>query len=329
MKALVMGGTAFVGRAVVERLRGNEITLFHRGRSMPGLFPDFEHVIGDRDDDVDALKGRTFDVVHDPGAFELRHVRFVAALDPKRYVFVSTISVYADHADMDESAPTHSLENAENARLSLETYGGLKAACERALDAMLPKRVLHVRAGLIEGPHDYDPRFAWWLRRVAKGGEVLAPGDPNATTQFVDVRDLADFMVTTSAIGPVNVTGKPVRMGDLFDAMKNATGSNARFTWVPDEVLVRHEVGPYSEMPFWLPASLGAKPVPIDRAIDAGLKLRPFEETVRDTWAWLQSDWASEASVRENRRMRIPAGISEDRERLILEEARASHPAKG
>lgn len=163
----------------------------------------------------------------------------------------------------------------------------------------------------------------------AKGGEVLAPGDPDAITQFVDVRDLADFMVTTDAVGPVNVTGKPVRMGDLFDAMKNATRSNARFRWVPDEVLARHDVKPYSEMPFWLPSALGAKPVPIDRALDAGLKLRPFAETVQDTWAWLQSDWASENSVRENHRMRIFAGISEERERLILEEARRSHSSEG
>jgi 2'-hydroxyisoflavone reductase len=174
---------------------------------------------------------------------------------------------------------------------------------------------------LILGPHDYDPRFAWWLRRIAKGGDVLAPGDPNAPVQVVDVRDLAAWMVTTNATGPFNVTGKPTSMRELFDTMRRITASNARFVWVPDELLLKHDVKPYSEMPFWLPASLGARVVPIDRALDSALTLRPIEETARDTWAWLQTEWASEGSVRENRRMRIPAGISEERERLILEQA--------
>ena len=334
MRALVLGGTAVLGRHLVARLvgRGHEVTLFHRGRSTADRRADVEHVIGDRARDLAALGARTWDVVFDPGGYEGAPVRAAARLvaaTPARYVFISTISVYADLTQMHEDGPVRDLADAEHTPLALESYGALKAACERALEAELPGRVLHVRAGLILGPHDYDERFPWWLRRVARGGEVLAPGDPAGLAQAIDARDLAAWLVGCAErglTGVYNATGprQPIAMRDLLETLRAVTGSDARFTWVADEILTRHAVAPYAELPFWLPAALGAGPVDIRRALAGGLEHRPFAETARDTWAWLRDGWDREAAVRGARAFRVPAGLSEEREREILRDAGAA-----
>jgi 2'-hydroxyisoflavone reductase len=331
MKTLILGGTGFVGRHIADLLlgRGHELTLFHRGRSNAGILPGAEHVLGDREVDLSPLRGRTFDVVIDPGGYEVPAVRAAAralAHPGLHYVFVSSISVYSDLAKTDEiEGPLQTVENAETAALSLETYGGLKTACERALDDETGGRVQHVRAGLILGPHDYDARFRYWLTRVAAGGEVLAPGDPEALTQAIDVRDLAAWIVASAearVTGAFNATGPAMTIRALLETIRDVVGSDARFTWVPDEILTAHAVGPYSEMPFWLPASVGARPVDIGRAVARGLTFRPFAETARDTWAWLATGWDAEASVRDNRRLRVPGGMTPEREAAILEAAR-------
>ena len=331
MEVLILGGTRFLGRAVKDAClaRGDRVTLFHRGLSSEPV-KDVENVIGDRDVDLSAIAHRKWDLVVDPSGYEVSAVRRSARLDAARYVFVSSISVYADPANMAEGAPVQTTEDAEHARLTLENYGALKAACEAALAETHADRLLVVRAGLIVGPHDNDDRFAWWLRRVARGKEVLAPGEPEAPVQIVDARDLARWMVESGVaapaaggtaqavtLGTMNAVGDPMPMRELFDAMRAVTKSDARFTWVPDEILVRHQVAPYSEMPFWLP---GARPAPNARAKAGGLAFRPLAETVGDTWAWLQSGWENESAARENKRFRVPAGISEERERRILEE---------
>jgi 2'-hydroxyisoflavone reductase len=331
MRTLILGGTGFVGRHIAEHLlaRGHAVTLFHRGRSNPGILREAEHVLGDREVDLAPLRGRAFDLVVDPAGYEVPVVRAAAravARPGQHYVFVSSISVYADFGHTDEVAdPVRTIENAAAAALSFETYGALKAACERAIDEETGGHALHVRAGLILGPHDYDERFRYWLTRVAAGGEVLAPGDPEALTQAIDVRDLAAWIVACAeerVTGVFNATGAPMTMRSLLDTIRDVVGGDARFTWVPDEVLVEHEVRPFSEMPFWLPASVGARPVPIERALAKGLPLRPFAETVKDTWEWLRASWDAESSVRENRRLRIAGGMAPEREAKILEAAR-------
>jgi 2'-hydroxyisoflavone reductase len=331
MRILILGGTGFVGRHIAEvsLARGHELTLFHRGRSNAGILGGAEHLLGDRDVDLSALRGRQFDVVIDTGGYEVPAVRAAAravAHPGLHHVFISSISVYSDFSKTDELAgPLHTIVDAETASLSLATYGALKVACERALDEELSGRVQHVRAGLILGPHDYDERFRYWLTRIARGGEVLAPGDPEAVAQAIDARDLATWVLTCAearVTGPFNATGQPMSMRSLLETIRDVVGSDARFTWVPDEVLTAHSVGPYSEMPFWLPASVGARPVDIRRALDRGLTLRPFADTARDTWAWLRASWDAEASVRENRRLRVPGGMSPEREAQILAAAR-------
>src|SRR5579883_2830477 len=311
MRLLLFGGTRFLGRAIAEAAlaRGHELTLFHRGLSNPGLWPQATHVRGDRKDGaaLRQLEGRAFDAVIDTSGFEVFAVRAAARAvrDAARYVFVSSISVYAEPLRMEEDAPLHAPPaDAETATLRLDNYGALKAACERALEEELPGRVLSVRAGKIDGPHDVDARFPWWLRRVARGGEVLAPGDPEAVVQEIDVRDLAAWIVgvaESGATGVMNATGEPMTMRAFLDAIRDVLapgGGDARFTWVPDEILVAEGTRAYSEMPYWLPKSAGARPVPIDRAMRAGLRFRPFAHTVRDTWEWLQRSWDDEAPVR-------------------------------
>jgi len=278
--------------------------------------------MGDRETDLGLLSNRSFDAVIDTSAFEVFTVRKAArAVGRVPYVFVSSISVYANPAHMAEGDALRAVDDAENATLVLERYGGLKAACERALEEENPGRVLSVRAGKIDGPHDVDERFRYWLARIAKGGEVLAPGDPGAIVQDIDVRDLAAWIVTCAengTTGVMNATGEPMTMRAMLETMRDVLGSDARFTWVPDEILVGEGVLPYTELPYWLPKSANASPVPIDRAKHAGLALRPFAETVRDTWEWMRTSWDAEAHVREHRRLKIPAGISEERERQLL-----------
>ena len=336
MRVLVFGGTRFLGRHLAEAClaRGHAVTLFHRGLSDPSAVPSAEHVIGDRDRDLAPLRGRTWDAVFDTSGYEVRPVREAArAIGGAHYVFVSSISVYRDFSRTDEEAPLCTLAAADDASLTLERYGALKAACERALDAELPRRVQHVRAGLILGPHDYDERFRYWLTRIARGGEVLAPGDPDARVQFIDVRDLAAWMLRSAearVTGTFNATGpgEMVTMRSLLETIRGVTGGDARFTWVKDDVLAKHEVGAYSEMPFWLPASLGARPIEVSRARSAGLTYRPYAETVRDTWAWMQSGWDEATTARENRRLRVRGGMTEERELAILADARASASAR-
>jgi 2'-hydroxyisoflavone reductase len=331
MRILLFGGTRFLGRAIAEAAlgRGHALTLFHRGRSNAGLWREAEHLIGDRETDLHLLSGRSFDAVIDTSAFEVFTVRKSArAVGHVPYVFVSSVSVYADAARMAEGDPVCDVADAENATLALDRYGGLKAACERALEEENPGRVLSVRAGKIDGPHDVDERFHYWLARIAKGGEVLAPGDPDALVQDIDVRDLATWIVSSAenrTAGVMNATGEPMTMRAMLQTIRDVLGSEARFTWVPDEILLADGVIPYAELPYWIPKGAGALPVlpvPIERAKDAGLSLRPFAETVQDTWAWMREGWDSEASVREHRRLKIPAGISEERELQLLRAAR-------
>ncbi len=332
MRTLIIGGTAFVGRHVTEAFlaRGHQVTLFHRGLTNPDAFPEVEHVLGDRDRDTGKLAGRLFDAVVDTCGYEVPAVRAAvqAVAHPGvHYIYVSSISVYADLTRMDESAPLRTADDAETAQLSAENYGHLKAACERAVMETLDGQAQAIRAGLIIGPHDYDERFPWWLRRVARGGEVLAPGDPAAPVQFIDVRDLASWIVRSAEVrlaGTFNATGpgEPLTMRSLLETIRDLVGGDARFTWVPDEVLVAEKVAPYTEMPFWLPASLGHRPVDSGRAVRAGLTYRPIVDTVRDTWAWLATGWEAAAPSRAHRRLRWSAGLPPERESDLLAAAR-------
>lgn len=337
MRVLVLGGTGFLGRHIVDALLrdSHRVTLFHRGRSDASAFPDVEHVLGDRAD-PGALRGRVFDVVIDTSGYEPRDVReIVRALDHDalRYVFVSTISVYDDWSrPIDESSRVQSFSGAPGAVSTPATYGALKAECERTLDELAPGRCLHVRAGLLVGPHDYDARMKHWLDRFVRGGSVLLPGDPSAPVQLLDARDLADWIAvcaTARTLGVFNATGPEhgATMEDLFDAIAQATEHDGERVWAPDALLREAGIAPFSDMPFWSSREFeNAFRVDVRKAVAAGLRTRPLLDTMRDTLAWIRDGWNAAETVRANRRWSNAAGITPEREQELLANVYASVP---
>ncbi|MCA9934259.1 MAG: NAD-dependent epimerase/dehydratase family protein [Ardenticatenaceae bacterium] len=302
MNLLIIGGTRFLGRALVDAAlaAGHSVTLFNRGQSNPGLYPQIETLIGDRDGGLDVLAGRQWDAVIDTCGYVPRLVgdsaRFLADV-VGHYTFISTLSVYSDPSivGMDENAPLGTLEDETVEEITGETYGPLKVLCEKAVDAAMgPQRALHVRAGLIVGPHDLSDRFSYWPYRVAQGGEVLAPGDVNGRTQFIDVRDLAEWTIRATQAGlsgPHNATGPAgeLTMSEVLDTCKAISGSDATFTWVSNAFLQEQEVAAYTEMPLWVPPEgyEGFDAFDCTKSIAAGLTFRPLAETVQATLEWL------------------------------------------
>ena len=218
MRILIIGGTRFLGRHLVEAAldRRHEVTLFNRGKSNPDLFPQLETILGDREHDVNNLQGRIWDAVIDVAGYLPRILRLSAeVLEPnvRRYVFISTISVYENFskAGIDESYPVGKLADETVEEITGETYGPLKALCEQVVHDIYGERALIVRPGLIVGPHDPTDRFTYWPVRVARGGDVLAPQSPDVATQIIDVRDLAEFIIKLTeenALGVYNATGR-------------------------------------------------------------------------------------------------------------------------
>ncbi|MFZ5817144.1 MAG: NAD-dependent epimerase/dehydratase family protein [Bacillota bacterium] len=322
MKILILGGTVFLGRHLVEAAlaRGHEVTLFNRGVRNPDLFPELERLRGNRDGDLEALKGRRWDAVIDPSGYLPRVVRASAELladAVEHYTFISSISVYADPSvhRLDESGALATLED-ESSEEVMKHYGALKALCERAAEAAMPGRVLNVRPGLIVGPHDPTDRFTYWPVRVAAGGEVLAPGERSRLVQIIDARDLAEWiisMVERKGTGVYNATGpnRPYSMEQLLEECRSAAGSDAHFTWVDDAFLVEQQVTPWTGLPLWIPGPGGAGLMNVDvsRALAEGLRFRPLGQTIQDTLAW---DRTRPADLQRR------AGISREREAELL-----------
>jgi 2'-hydroxyisoflavone reductase len=299
MRLLIIGGTRFLGRALVEAAlaAGDDLTLFNRGLSNPNLFPAVEQINGDRDSELHLLAQREWDGVIDTCGYIPRHVRAAATALRDRvahYTFISTISVYADppESGLDEDSPLATLEDELAEEVTGETYGGLKVLCEQAVDEVMGGRALHVRSGLIVGPHDPTDRFTYWPVRVAAGGEVLAPAARQSPVQFIDVRDLAQWTLEATRRrlrGPFSVTGPtvPLNMSGLLGETRSALESDAALTWVSEAFLLAHDVTPWQHLPLWLPAdAVGMARASVARAVDVGLTTRPLSETVRDTLAW-------------------------------------------
>ena len=325
MKILILGGTQFVGRHLAHAAleRGHELTLFNRGRTGAGLFPDAEHLTGDRDGaGLEVLRGRTWDAVLDTCGYVPRIVRQSAELlagSVRRYVFISTISVYADFKTphQDENAPLGILQDTLTEEVTGETYGPLKVECERAVEAAFPGRALMVRPGFIVGPYDPTDRFTYWPRRVAAGGEVLAPGTPEQPIQVIDARDLAEWtlqMVEREETGAYNATGPDygLTLGTVLETCRTVSGSDARLHWVPDAFLKENDADSTRLLPFYIPASSGMDGLMtanIAKAAAQGLTFRPLAETVKDTLAW---DKTRPADVP------LKVGMSSEQERELL-----------
>src|SRR4051795_8372512 len=290
MRMLMLGGTVFLGRHVAAEAlrRGHEVTLFHRGRHGNDLFPEAEHLIGDRSSDLTALEGRTWDAAVDTSGYEPADVAASSALltaaGVEHLSFVSTCNVYPDWPGepVSEDSPVWT---------EGDDYGPNKAACERAAEAALPGRVAALRAGLLCGPHDNVFRLPWWVARLARGGDVLAPGDPERTVQLVDVRDLAVWFLDLAehrTPGVFNATAQigQATMREVLEAAVAATGSDARLTWVPDDALAAAGVEPWTEVPLWLPEAdaPGTWRVDAARAQAAGLRCPPGAGTGGGGW---------------------------------------------
>jgi 2'-hydroxyisoflavone reductase len=308
LKLLILGGTKFLGRAAAEAAlaRGHEVTLFNRGRTNPELFPEAEKLRGDRDGDLSALEGREWDAVIDPSGFVPRVVRASAELlrdSVGHYVYVSSISVYSEPQEpgFDERASLIELEDPEREDYlgSAEAYGGLKALCEQVVAETYSDAQANVRAGLIVGPHDPTGRFTYWPLRVAKGGDVLAPDGPDRVVQIVDVRDLGEWLVRLGEArtsGTFNATGpeRALTVGELLEVCNRVGGAGAEIVWVDEPFLFEHGVGVWMELPLWVPQEDDwFQQADISRALAAGLRFRPVEETVRDTLEWARRDGAS------------------------------------
>ncbi|MEX2274967.1 MAG: NAD-dependent epimerase/dehydratase family protein [Actinomycetota bacterium] len=322
MKLLVIGGTEFVGRAFVEAAlaAGHEMTLFHRGRTNPGLFPEAEHVLGDRDGGLDVLEGRTWDAALDTCAYVPRLAGDAAQLladAVDRYTFVSTCSVYPDEATpgVDEFAPLWDpAPFADTEDVTDESYGPLKVLCERAvLDACGERSTLIVRPGYIVGPHDSTDRFTSYLVRAARGGRFLAPGPPELLVQVIDVRDLGDWMlrcVEGGTIGVFNAVGPAPSMAEVLDLSVSTSGRAAEPVWVDADFLL--EQGADKELPMWhpRPAESGVMRFDPAKALAAGLELRPIATTIQDTLAWRMPLLESSP---------VQAGLTPERERALLD----------
>jgi 2'-hydroxyisoflavone reductase len=322
MRVLVLGGTIFLGRHIVEQLLGggHEVTLFNRGRHNPELFSDVEKLRGDRDGDLGALEGRTFDAVIDTCGYVPRVVGASAELLADacgHYTFVSSLSVYAGNAvaGEDENAPLATLDDPTVEEITGETYGGLKRACERAVEEALPGKALIVRPGLIVGPHDPSDRFTYWPARIARGGDVLAAGPAEAKVEFTDVRDLARWIVSAterSLTGAFNVSGpEPGKLERraFLDLCRDVAGSDARVVWADEGWLAENEVALWSDMPMCVGSdSPGFCTRSTKKSMAAGMEFRPAAETIRDTLEWAEQ--ALEGDLK--------AGLSPDREAALL-----------
>lgn len=302
MDILIIGGTKFLGRALVDAglARGHTMTLFNRGMTNPDAYPDLETIIGDREKDLDKLNGRSWDAVIDTCGYVPRIVKLSAEAlkdKAKQYTFISTLSVYpvVGAPKRDENADLMTLEDETVEEINNETYGGLKVLCENAVFDAFPDSTLIIRPGLIVGPYDPTNRFTYWVTRTAKGGEAIAP-PATQPVQFVDVRDLAEFTIArieAGATGTYNVTGPDKRLsfGEWLSASKTALNSDVHYHHVDDDFLQKHEIGEFMELPLWmnLPIAEGFMTFSIDKALDDGLRFRSIAETVRDTLEWTKT----------------------------------------
>lgn len=330
LRILILGGTAFLGPAVVEAAlaRGHTLTLFNRGRTNAHLFPDLEKLRGDRDPEVGeglkALEEGEWDAVVDTSGYVPRIARASSELLADRigrYLFVSTVSVYAsfEKEGIEEQDPVGTIEDETFEKITGQSYGPLKALCEQAVQEALGERATVVRPGLIVGPGDPTDRFTYWPVRVQRGGEVLAPGTPEDSVQYIDVRDLGEWIVhlieegtpgTFNAVNPPS----PSSMGELAYGSKAVTGGDARFTWVSPEFLGEQGIRPWSDLPVWLPPkgeTRGLGRVSNARALEAGLGSRTLAETVGAILAWFNSQ-------PEQRQKALRAGMKPEREAEAL-----------
>lgn len=336
MKILIIGGTGFLGRHLVTaaQTQHHQVTLFHRGNHPSEGLADVEEFYGDRNDGLGALKNRQWDAVIDTCGYLPHTVAAVAEAlcgSVAQYVFISSVAAYADFSAVNysETAPLANLTAEQAVRAAqldakanltasglADLYGPLKALCEQQAQRVFGNGALIVRPGVLVGPHDPTDRFTYWARRVAAGGDILAPGRPGRFVQFIDARDVADWvisMIESKQSGVYNVTGEPFTLsfGKFLEAIKGVTNSHAAFIWVGEDVLRQEQVEAWSELPLYLPESItkmaGFLSANVQRALAEGLHFRALGVTIQDTLAW-RATWPDH----------LKAGLSTAKEQQLL-----------
>ncbi|MFI6595189.1 NAD-dependent epimerase/dehydratase family protein [Nonomuraea sp. NPDC050536] len=329
MRVLVLGGSGFLGRAIVEDAlaRGHQVTTFNRGQSNPDV-PGVEPVHGDRGVTADLerlVDGRSWDLVIDVNGYVPRVVGESARLlsgHAQGYVFISTVSAVKDFPDKPATDESGIWDCAPDAGPDDGDYGVLKAGCERAVEQAFAGNVLIVQPGLVLGPYENVARLPWWLTRISHGGQVLAPGEPDRPMQLIDARDIASFTLDHGEKGTRDrfmVTGPAgnTTYGQWLELCKQVTGSDAEFVWVDDDFLKEQGVGEFVELPLWSADQeerANFWSISTAKAEAAGLHVRPVAEMVRDTWEWLRH-------IPEEKRVygsRMQHGIAPDKEAAVL-----------
>lgn len=330
LRVLILGGTGFIGPHFVTALGagGHKITLFNRGKRDPEAKQGVEQLLGDRNNDLESLEGRDWDVVVDNSGYTPNQVKLSTDLlkdRAKHYIFISSIAVYDDFQNppIDEDHKLTPIGDMPTDKLAGENYGALKVLCEEVVEKAYGKRANIIRPTYIAGPGDFSDRFTYWPFRVAQGGDMIAPGSPDDSVQFIDVRDLADFVRVCAekrVAGRFNLTTPPrwATMGKLLETSKRVTGADTKFTWASTEFLTEHkaiEPGMWAsqEIPIWAPPSgqsLGHGLVASARAEAKGLKFRPLETTIRETLEWQKTRPAEKQKLR--------SGLSPEREAELL-----------
>ncbi len=314
MDILIIGGTKFLGRALVDSAiqRGHTLTLFNRGQTNPDLYPEIEQINGDRDGEITKLGERNWDVIIDTCGYVPRVVKQSVEFlknKAKTYVFISSISVYTETPEIDrnEDAEVIELEDktTEDIMGSADSYGGLKLLCEKEVTTEFENSLI-IRPGLIVGPFDPTNRFTYWPVRIRRGGKILIPNDENYPVQIIDVRDLANFtlqLIEDNVTGTFNATGPntPYTLGAIFDVGKSFSSNDPMFVKADDKWLLDHDVQPWMELPLWIPSDTGRAlmNVSIERGLKNGLTFRSLEDTVQDTLKWYdeingdEQDWSA------------------------------------
>lgn len=315
-RLLVLGGTGFLGRHVTELAlqRGYQVTLFHRTDSKSDLYPQARSLIGDRDLGFPEIDGSDFDFVIDTSGQKPRWLddSTRALRGCKRYLFVSTISVYRSSAHpLSEDSPVVSPDGVDLDSLGPGTYAGRKIASEAKVLQNCGPRALIVRPCVIAGPYDATDRFTYWAERLERGGEILAPHAAGEPVQWIDARDLSMWMLQALEAdleGIFNLCGPaaPTGFGQFLQSLR----PDARLVWVSKEFLEANNVQPWADLPLWVPSasdSAGFTQVSAARALRHGLRLRSARATARDTLVWRKTDPQP-----------LRAGLTPDREREVL-----------
>lgn len=320
-----LGGTRFIGRHIAECAiaLGHRVTLFHRGDSLPVGLPGATNVVGDRSRDLDRLTDR-YDAIVDTCGFLPRDVAascaYLRGKSPDAvYAFISSINAYRDDCapGSDETALIWDTGDPNATEMTPETYGPLKARCEGIVRAEFGERAFIVRPGLVAGPYDQSDRFTYCVRRIARGGRTLTPGEPERRVQIIDARDLAEWIVSSLTArrgGTLNATGPQYRLsfGALLEECRKVLRSDSEFVWASQAFLLERGVQPWSEMPLWVPDEEGGAwdSFSAARAMENGLVYRDLSATIRDTWEW---------DRRRDQDVPLKSGITAEREALLLE----------